>query len=213
MLTQGQYAQWLSTARRYARRADEAEDLLHNAILAAIHAGRRDLSDPASAAWFAGVIRNLATMDARSAVRRRARETAHVPEPAPTSQEPDELAAWLNAVATLPRGARSVAVLALAGLTRPEIAAALGLPDTALRQRLTSVRKAWARLDASERPQGVPKPRSTYRTQLELGLLRRALLGVLHTRGDVGTHDPDGHLIVLNRESRIGDRRQQERGA
>lgn len=202
MFSPGEYAHWLSVARRHARRSGEAEDLLHNAILAAINAGRRDLSDPAAAAWFAGVIRNLGTMDARTAARRRAREAAHAPPPPPedaADMPADELAAWLDAVAALPRAARAVAVLALAGLNRDEIASALCLPDTALRQRLTTVRKAWAKLDPAARPDGTPRPRSTYRTHLEVGLLRRALLEVLQQRGDIGTHDPDGHLIVLDR--------------
>jgi len=47
----------------------------------------------------------------------------------------------------------------------------------------------------------LPNLRSTIRTRLELGLLRRALLSVLLREGDLGTHDPDGHLIVLSKKS------------
>lgn len=214
MLTREQYVHWLAVAGRHARRAGEAEDLLHSAILAAIGAGRRDLAEPASAAWFAGVIRNLGAMEARSAARRRAREAAAAAPPsrgaAPQPAAPaDELDAWLSAVAGLPRAARAVAVLALSGLNREEIAYVLRLSDVALRQRLTSVRKAWAGLDPARRPDALPPLRSTVRTRLELGLLRRALLSVLRHRGGVGTHDPDGHLIVLISASQSPRRRQR----
>jgi RNA polymerase sigma-70 factor (ECF subfamily) len=213
MLTPDQYSRWLSVARRHARRAGEAEDLLHDALLAAINAGRRDLTDPAAGAWLAGVIRNLAAMEARSAGRRKAREHARARDDGRTGDPPppaDELDAWLRAVGELPRAARAVAVLALAGLGRDEIASALRLTDVALRQRLTSVRKAWAKLDpAAARDRAAPpRMRSTVRTRLELGLLRQALVNVLRHRGDVGTHDPDGHLIVLTRRSQNARPRQ-----
>jgi RNA polymerase sigma-70 factor (ECF subfamily) len=214
MLGREQYEHWLDQARRHARRAGEAEDLLHNAMLAAISAGRSDLSDPAAAAWFGGVMRNLGTMEARSAARRKAREANHAPAVSdPVEESPaDELDAWLRSIGELPRAARAVAVLALAGLTREEIAFVLRINQTALRQRLATVRRAWANLDT--RPAGVPRPRSTYRTQLEIGLLRRALLNVLqHRGGGIGTHDPDGHLIVLaNDQSQIPAWRQRKPG-
>lgn len=210
MLTREQYAHWLTVARRHARRSGEDEDLLHDAILAAISAGRRDLTDPPSAAWFAGVIRNLSMMTARTAARRKKREQTGGRHPPPDPPPPtDELDAWLRTVADLPRAARAVAVLALGGLNRDEIAYVLRLSDAALRQRLTSVRKALADLDPGHRPDTLPKPRSTHRTRLELGLLRQALLGVLRIRGGIGTHDPDGHLIVLKSGSQSGSRRQR----
>lgn len=195
------YQKWLGVCRRYSRRAGEAEDLLHNALAAALTAGRRDLSDPGNAAWFAGVIRNQAAMDARTAGRRRKREALHSPAPdAPVDTPPDEVELWLAAVNKLPRASRSVAVLALHGLNRAEIAAVLGITDVALRQRLTALRKAWDTLDPRSRPEGPPSRRSTIRTRLELGLLRRSLLQILRHEGDLGTHDPDGHLLVLTRK-------------
>lgn len=211
MLSPAQYQHWLGVCRRHARRVDEAEDLLHSALLAAIAAGRRDLEDPSNAAWFVGVIRNTAAMDGRSASRRRTRETAQIKPDAATDEEPnDELNHWLAAVGELPRGGRSVAVLALHGLNRDEIASALNLSDVALRQRLTTIRKAWEKIDPATRPADLPRIRSTIRTKLEVGLLRKSLIEILQHEGDLGTHDPDGHLIVLTRttsQNRAGRQR------
>lgn len=201
MITPDNYAHWLAVARRHAWRADEAADLLHNALITAIAAGRQDLTDAANAAWFVGVIRNTALMEARSAGRRKRREVGQAPIEQAKASSNDEVEAWLAAVSLLPRGARSVAVLALHGLNRKEIASILGLNDASLRQRLTSVRKAMIKLDPAARPADLPNLRSTIRTRLELGLLRRALLSVLLREGDLGTHDPDGHLIVLSKKS------------
>ncbi len=211
MLTTTEYDHWLAVARRHTHRADEAADLLHNALIAAMRAGRRDFASAATAAWFTGVIRNLAKMDARSAVRRKSREANHPPPAEAVASSTDEVQAWMNAVAALPTGARTVAVLALHGLDRKEIAHVLRLTDASLRQRLTSIRKAMHLIDASALPQAVPNLRSTFGTQLELGLLRRSLLAILQHEGDIGTHDPDGHLIVLTRAgSQKPMRRQQD---
>lgn len=62
-------------ARRHARRAEEADDLLQSALLIALESGRADLSAPDNRRWLAGVIRNRALMDARSIARRHRRET------------------------------------------------------------------------------------------------------------------------------------------
>lgn len=147
------------------------------------------------------MIPNTALMEARSAGRRKQREVGQAPIEQAKASSNDEVEAWLAAVSLLPRGARSVAVLALHGLNRKEIASILGLNDASLRQRLTSVRKAMIKLDPAARPADLPNLRSTIRTRLELGLLRRALLSVLLREGDLGTHDPDGHLIVLSKKS------------
>ena len=56
-----------------ARRADEAEDLLQTILLAAVEAGRADLSCPDNRRWLQGALRKRAAFDARSAVRRRQR--------------------------------------------------------------------------------------------------------------------------------------------
>ena len=65
------YRRLRAEARRHARRAVDADDLVQDALLIALELGRSD--DPA---WLAGVIRNQAAIQARSAILRRRRETA-----------------------------------------------------------------------------------------------------------------------------------------
>ena len=62
-------------ARRVSRRADEADDLVQEALLVALESGRTNLASPETRRWLAGVIRNRAAFDARTSVRRRRRET------------------------------------------------------------------------------------------------------------------------------------------
>lgn len=133
------YAHWLNVARRHSRRREEADDLLQDALLAAVRAGRRPLECDVDAPWFHGVIANLAIARARSAVRERTRrekldiiEAAFAPG---AEQDP------LPDLDTLPDALRRTLVLALNGLDRREIQHVLGISDAALRQRLTALKK------------------------------------------------------------------------
>ena len=69
------YVELLRQAQRASRRPDEAEDLLQAVLLSAIEAGRCDLSCPDNRRWLQGAIRKRAAFEARSAIRRRQRET------------------------------------------------------------------------------------------------------------------------------------------
>jgi RNA polymerase sigma-70 factor (ECF subfamily) len=200
-----EYSRWLRIARRHARRRGEAEDLLHDALLAAVGAGRRSLADPQARAWFAGVIRNKAVMAARSAARRRARETSVVPQPEPPVAESlgdGDRQALLAVVRRLPRAARAVATLAVHGMTREEIAYVLGLSQAALRQRLMTIRKGMADLcgqgELAIHPRRVRD--ALVSKELDVGLMRRALRTLLQSsyKTGIGLHDPDGHLIVFD---------------
>jgi RNA polymerase sigma-70 factor (ECF subfamily) len=187
------YEHWLSVAKRAAHRASEAPDLLHDALLEALRTGRTDFADRANQRWFAGVLRNRAAMDARTAVRRMGRERNRVRDRAEqVASVPSELF-----IDTLPPAARRVAVLIIAGLNRDEIMAALQIAPTAFRQRLTTIRRAWKELPASRRA-ALSIDAGGRVNGLDLGLLRRALLANVRRFGGVGTHDPDGHLIVLS---------------
>lgn len=65
----------------------------------------------------------------------------------------------------------------------------LGVSDVTLRQRISALRKRLGTLESTpEVAQGLDPP---------LGLIRRALLPVVRATDAPGTHDPDGHLLVL----------------
>ena len=95
---------------------------------------------------------------------------------------------------------RRVAVLALHGLNAEEIRWVLGINAVAFRQRLTSIRKAMGGLPPSQRAEALALAyvRDPARTvELQFGLVRRALKAALGGTDGIGTHDADGHLIVL----------------
>lgn len=209
------YRRLQTTARSCARRADEAEDLLQDALLAGLEQG---LDDPA---WLAGTVRNLARMQARGAVRRRHREAAVAlteadaslppgdpPHAVPMSQATSPARTAL--LAALPPSARRVAVLALHGLNAEEIRCVLGIAGTAFRQRLSVIRRATGALPPALRAEALALAyvRDPARSvDLQFGLVRRALKAALAAGAEphphaaaapgLGTHDLDGHLLVL----------------
>lgn len=213
------YRRLQATARRCARRADEAEDLVQDALLAGLEQGRED------PAWLAGTLRNLALMQARGAARRRRREAAVAlcdDRPAlPSDDAPDHAAHGLSAplrtsparialLAALPPSARRVAVLALHGLNAEEIRCVLGIADTAFRQRLSTIRRTLGTLAPALRAEALALAyvRDPARSvDLQFGLVRRALKAALaagqgtgaaaSAPSGLGTHDVDGHLLVL----------------
>jgi DNA-directed RNA polymerase specialized sigma24 family protein len=196
-MTPARYNDLRTIARRHSRRADEVDDLVQDALLEAVRAGRTDLADLATFRWISGVIRNKARFAARSAVRRRQRDSAFQQLlPVRDVTEPANLSAIL---AGLPKALKAVAALALAGHDRREIAYLLALPDTALRQRVRML-KQHLRARGIEMPEGSPG----LSLDLEYGRIRDALLPrLLHQGGIFARHDPDGHLFVIAR-SRIG---------
>lgn len=186
-------------ARRYTRDADEADDLVQAALLAAVEAGRTDFASGQARAWLAGVIRNKARMNARGAVRRKARDSDWLN--ARAGEEADALEiAGMPDVSGLPRSLRLVAMLAFAGATRPEIGWLLGLSDTALRQRISQLKRAIAGLPPGETSRALEGA-------LPFGALRRSMIDQLRRRGGfLASHDPDGHLFVLASSQRPGAR-------
>ena len=193
------YRRLRARARRLSRRAADADDLLQDALLASIEAGR---DDPA---WLEGVLKNRAAMTARGESRRRRREAICAdPDPDPgTTPAPeavDHAPAREGLLRALPPAARRVAVLALHGLSAEEIRWILGVTDTAFRQRLTRIRKALGELPPALRAQaqGLAYLRDPARAvDLQFGLVRRSLKAALAGRAGLGTHDADGHLLVI----------------
>ncbi|WP_429911012.1 RNA polymerase sigma factor [Glycocaulis sp.] len=186
------YADLLAFARQRSRLIHEAEDLVQNALLAALEAGRADLDDVQIRRWLRGVIRNQARMDARSAARRKAREAGHVPPDGDDTADAQTNSPVFEWVRSLSPSLRPVAALALTGHTRAEIRSALGLSDTALRQRLRALKRA-AQAGGVEM-EGF----AALRPDLAHGLLRRGMPAMLARRSATfGTYDPDGNLLIF----------------
>ena len=186
------HAQLLAIASRQTGR-HEAEDIVQEALLVAIEAGRHDLADPANAAWLRGVVRNRARMAARAMRRRRSRETAwHAARPGP---KPAADTSFPEILDDLPPALRALAALVLTGHNRREIAYLLGLPDTALRQRVVALKR-----QLTARNLAAPEELAGLNLDLAYGRIRDALLPALLRHGGLfASHDPDGHLFVVRR--------------
>jgi len=184
--------QLLAIATRMAGRTN-AEDIVQDALVIAIETGRHDLADPDNAAWLRGVVRNRARMHLRTARRRQGREAKwQAPAPAPQNIEQSEMA---EIMAGLPPALKSLAALVLTGHNRREIAYLLDLPDSALRQRVSALKRHM-------RNKGLAAPSELIGLNLDLayGRIRDALLPALQRNGGLfASHDPDGHIFIVRR--------------
>jgi RNA polymerase sigma-70 factor (ECF subfamily) len=151
-----------------------------------------DWSTPQSRAWLRGVVQKRAAFVARGQARRARREQlASMVEHEPT-------AAWgwePKFVASLPRSLRALATLASADLCAAEIRWILELTDTALRQRLTALRRVLRSQEETPTVPAQPTP--------SFGPQRAQVLSQLRKRGGraIATQDPDGHVIFLRRSA------------
>lgn len=201
-MTLAEYRSCLAIARRHARNAAEAEDLLHEALIAGLKAGRQDFTAPADRAWLSGVMRNIALETARGIARRRRREMRWAEEqPANAAPAEAQEPAHPAILARLSEGTRRVAVLALYGLNADEIQYVLQLKPPAFRQRLASLRRTLGELPEPLSREALAlaysQPQRAGPVRLDFGLIRRALLHHLKGGGGIGTHDPDGHLLTI----------------
>lgn len=183
------YRELLLTARRFARSEDEARDLVQDVWEIALARGVDDWSSPERRAWLRGVVRKHAAFVVRGQTRRRSRELL--------AEGAGDTAAgpWVwqpRFLASLPRSLRLVASAASADLCAKEIRWLLRLTDTALRQRLSALRRA---LRAHDEPPTLPAPG----LPVSFGAQRAQLLGHLRRQGGraVATCDPDGHVLFL----------------
>lgn len=193
------YRRLRAAARHHVRDAADADDLVQDALLIALEQGR-DALDATSMPWVSGVIRHRALMQARSAIRRRRRDAACASSPDETTASPEPVPCAGALLARLPPAARRVAVLALHGLGHDEIRWILGIREAAFRQRLTSIRKALGAMPPALRAESMALAyvRDPARSvDLQFGLVRRALKAALAGRDGLGSHDPDGHLLVV----------------
>ena len=170
-----------------------AEDVVQDALLIALEAGRADLADPENARWLCGVVRNRARMAARGARRGQRRDQLwHESRTPALAAEATSLPETLDG---LPPALKTFAALVLTGHNRREIAYLLDLPDTALRQRVAALRKHLV-------GRGLAAPGELTGLYLDLayGRIRDALLpALLRHGGSFASHDPDGHLFVVRR--------------
>lgn len=197
------YAQLRAIARRAGRDASLADDLVQEAMLAAVIAGRTDFDASETARWLTGTVRNKARMAVRSALRRRKRETQWQADAASAAPavERSEAAALLSA---LPPALRAVAALTLSGHNRREIAYLLGLSDVALRQRINALKRRVQQAGLAP-PAGLPG----LNLDLAYGRIRDALLPSLIQQGGIfASHDPDGHLFIVRRSQKPVSRQQ-----
>ena len=178
-------------ALRYAETPDDADDLVQDMLLAAL-VQRRVPSDDGFLAWAHGVFRRRALFVARTEGRRRRREALYAADADPSGEAIRKLPREF--IDTLSPSLKIVALLANLGLGRAEIASLLGIADTALRQRISSLRRAWREFGGTpelvEIPRGYPSLRGPRRRAVKADLAR-----VPGARFAVA--DPDGHAIIF----------------
>ena len=196
-----QYPKLCTIARRITHDADEAEDIVQEAFIAAFLAGHTDFESSDTRRWLVGTVQNKALMAVRGAVRRRVRESHWHDTREDTSDGDSQETLGLPSTLTPPL--RAVAALALSGHNRKEIAYLLNLTDVALRQRIRTLKRQLTKAELT-----MPSELPGLTLGLAYGRLRGALLSKLSYRGGVlASHDPDGHLFLI-RGSQNSTRRQ-----
>ncbi len=199
-----EYYNWLAMARKFSRTPNDAEDLLQESLLIAFEQERLDFSIELNRKWFTGVLKNRAATMARSEARRKNREQSTVipvmfasPSYLEGGADTEVHTRLLN---KFNPAARQVVALVLLGLDRDEVCSVLNISSVALRQRLTTIRKALKHLpeDLQREALALAYHRRAERAEdLAIGLIRRALQRLLQQEPGIGMHDPDGHLIVI----------------
>jgi DNA-directed RNA polymerase specialized sigma24 family protein len=188
-----------SIARREAGAA-LAEDVVQDALLVAVEQGRMDLEDAETQRWLCGVVRNRARMAMRSARRGQRRDTHW--QQSRIDPQAGQGAGLTEILAGLPPALRTMAALVMTGHNRREIAWLLRLPDTALRRRVSALRRHLVAKGLS-----APGELTGLHLDLAYGRIRDALLpALLKHGGDFASHDPDGHLFVVRRSQNAAPR-------
>lgn len=188
------YSELRLYARKVALRNDEAEDLLQTVLLAAIEAGRADISCINNRRWLMGALRKRAAFDARSAIRRRRREACAT---LVGDLKKETRVSAAEFVRTLSPNLRTTALLALTGHSRAEVAWLLRVSDAALRQRILQIKRRWADFDGRQVLEA-----GGLKGELAFGRIRQALLKV--PQGDnlmLASHDPNGHLFRVSSQN------------
>jgi len=178
-------------ALRYAAAPDQADDLVQDLLLTALEQ-QRVWNETGFHAWARGVFRRRALFIARTEGRRRRREASYAADADPSQPAIAKLPHEF--IDTLPPSLKTVALLANVGLGRTEIGSLLGIADTALRQRISALRRAWRNHggtpEVTELPRGYPYLSGPRRRSLRDDLVRQPGARFAVT-------DPDGHSLVF----------------
>lgn len=179
---------------RCALTPDEADDLVQEVLLAALEQGREFGGAP-FLAWASGVLRRRATFLARTACRRRRREADYATDGAATRAPAPRRRLPRQFIDSLPLSLQTVALLANGGLGRREIASLLRISDTALRQRISVLRRAWKRSGAAADEWEILPPGSS-----SPAVRPRSLNAALEKLpgGRFAVADPDGHPVYVS---------------
>lgn len=192
-------------AKQFSRRQEEVDDLVQDLLLEAVRIGK-DFSDAHFMAWGRGFLHNHAAFIARTEGRRKKREEIYQDNDhnfynTDIRQLPERF------IAPLCQSRRILARLINCSLNRKEILYLLNISDTALRQRLTALRKEWKTYDASGRHS---EHSDAPVHALPNGLMRQSLLQTFKNSANrkqqainrvIGSHDLDGHLFIISASS------------
>jgi DNA-directed RNA polymerase specialized sigma24 family protein len=188
----------VEVARRYSRVAHEVEDLAHDIILSALRRGS-PLDGETLLRSAHGAARRHGAFLARSAGRRRARETSDAGEHVQCrAVEAGDRAVDGAPLSVLSATLRTTLFLLFSGLDKAELRAALGVTDAALRKRFQALRAhgPLARPDLHY-PTRTPALAQLRRSQVKLLPRLAARVG----EGDGGrvlaASDPDGHGLIF----------------
>ena len=186
----------VKAATRHSRVTHEAEDLAHDIILSALRRGVPLDSE----ALVHGAARRHGAFLARSAGRRRARETRYASES--LAVEGVGVAAdraEADPEVVLSPALRTTLLLLLMDLEKAELRVALGVSDAALRKRFQALR-ACSPLARPELPIPHRTPALTRLRRSQVDLLPQLVAsreGVEFAQRAVGVRDPDGHGLIF----------------
>jgi DNA-directed RNA polymerase specialized sigma24 family protein len=192
----------VEAARRYSRVAHEVEDLAHDIILSALRRGST-LDAETFLRSAHGAARRHGAFLARSAGRRRARETWGAGEGVAGGVVDVDVDAGDDVVDGAPLSVlsptlRTTLFLLFLGLEKAELRLALGVTDAALRKRFQALREhgPLARPDLPI-PTRTPALAQLRRRQVKLLPRLAARGGDRHAPRVLAASDPDGHGLIF----------------
>jgi DNA-directed RNA polymerase specialized sigma24 family protein len=188
----------VEASRRYSRVAHEIEDLAHDIILSALRRGA-SLDGETLLRSAHGAARRHGAFLARSAGRRRARETSAAGEhvAAGDVDAGDDVVDGAP-LSVLSPALRTTLFLLFLGLEKAELRLALGVTDAALRKRFQALREhgPLARPDLPI-PTRTPALAQLRRRQVKLLPRLAARGGDRHAPRVLAASDPDGHGLIF----------------